>query len=104
RLEARRSISNERGPQVSDAVLAIEDLVVSFDGFRVLDDLNLVLGRGELRFLIGPNGAGKTTLMDVISGKVRAQSGRVMFDDRSSSGGDAAPDTIEIHEIGRAHV
>ena len=82
---------------MSDAVLAIEDLVVSFDGFRVLDDLNLVLGRGELRFLIGPNGAGKTTLMDVISGKVRAQSGRVMFDDRSSSGGDAAPDTIEIH-------
>lgn len=82
---------------MSDAVLAIEDLVVSFDGFRVLDDLNLVLGRGELRFLIGPNGAGKTTLMDVISGKVRAQSGRVMFDDRSGSGGDAAPDTIEIH-------
>jgi urea transport system ATP-binding protein len=62
------------------ALLWIQDLVVSFDGFRVLDDLSLTLFRGELRFLIGPNGAGKTTLMDVISGKVRAFSGRVMFD------------------------
>ncbi|MBK6662823.1 MAG: ATP-binding cassette domain-containing protein [Thermoflexaceae bacterium] len=61
-------------------LLRIEDLVVSFDGFRVLDDLTLTLGRGELRFLIGPNGAGKTTLMDVISGKIRADSGKVMFD------------------------
>ncbi len=82
---------------MSDAILQIEDLVVSFDGFRVLDDLNLTLGKGELRFLIGPNGAGKTTLMDVISGKVRAQSGRVMFDQSSHSAGQAAPDTIEIH-------
>ena len=62
-------------------LLAIQDLVVSFDGFRVLDDLSMDIGRGELRFLIGPNGAGKTTLMDIISGKIRADSGRVMFDD-----------------------
>ena len=61
-------------------LLRIEDLVVSFDGFRVLDDLSITLGQGELRFLIGPNGAGKTTLMDVISGKIRADSGKVMFD------------------------
>ncbi len=82
---------------MSDAILTIEDLVVSFDGFRVLDNLSVALGRGELRFLIGPNGAGKTTLMDVISGKVRAQSGRVMFDQSSGASGQAAPDTIEIH-------
>jgi len=82
---------------VTDALLQIEDLVVQFDGFRVLDDLNIVLGRGELRFLIGPNGAGKTTLMDVISGKIRAESGRVMFDSTTTSSGQAKPETIEIH-------
>ncbi len=59
--------------------LRIENLVVSFSGFRVLDDLSLIVTPGELRFLIGPNGAGKTTLMDVISGKVKADSGRVVF-------------------------
>lgn len=82
---------------MTDAILRIEDLVVSFDGFRVLDDLSITLGRGELRFLIGPNGAGKTTLMDVISGKIRAQSGRVMFDQSTGASGQAAPETIEIH-------
>lgn len=81
----------------TDTLLKIEDLVVSFDGFRVLDDLSITLERGELRFLIGPNGAGKTTLMDVISGKIRAQSGRVMFGDQDTAGGQAAPETIEIH-------
>ena len=62
-------------------MLSAEHLVVSFDGFRVLDDLSLMLDQGELRFLIGPNGAGKTTFMDVISGKVRSDSGRVIFVD-----------------------
>ncbi|MGE3075048.1 MAG: ABC transporter ATP-binding protein [Dehalococcoidia bacterium] len=81
---------------MSDAILRIEDLVVSFDGFRVLDDLSITLGNGELRFLIGPNGAGKTTLMDVISGKIRAQSGRVMFDQATPASGQAVPETIEI--------
>lgn len=61
-------------------LLAVEGLSVSFDGFRVLDHLTMYLQHGELRFLIGPNGAGKTTFMDVISGKVRAASGRVFFD------------------------
>lgn len=59
--------------------LRVEDIVVSFSGFRVLDRLNLMVTPGELRFLIGPNGAGKTTLMDVISGKVQIDSGRVVF-------------------------
>lgn len=64
-------------------MISAEHIVVSFDGFRVLDDLSLSLEQGELRFLIGPNGAGKTTLMDVISGKVRSQSGRIIFVDGS---------------------
>jgi len=80
----------------SETLLKIEDLVVSFDGFRVLDDLSIAIGRGELRFLIGPNGAGKTTLMDVISGKIRAQSGRVTFGEQTKASGQAAPETIDI--------
>src|SRR5437867_1368306 len=64
----------------STGLLVLRDIVVSFDGFRVLDDLSMTIARGELRFLIGPNGAGKTTLMDVISGKIRASSGSATFD------------------------
>lgn len=65
---------------MSTSLLAVQEIVVSFDGFRVLDHLSIDIAPGELRFLIGPNGAGKTTLMDVISGKVRAESGAVLFD------------------------
>jgi urea transport system ATP-binding protein len=61
-------------------ILSIEDLVISFDGFTVLDHLNLCVASGELRFLIGPNGAGKTTLLDVLSGKTRPAAGRVVYD------------------------
>ncbi|MBX6772294.1 MAG: urea ABC transporter ATP-binding protein UrtD [Chloroflexi bacterium] len=67
---------------MSKAILAIDDLVVSFDGVRVLDGLSLRVGYGELRFLIGPNGAGKTTLLDVITGRVRPIQGMVLFDGR----------------------
>jgi urea transport system ATP-binding protein len=61
------------------AVLQVEQLCVSFDGFRALNDLTLSLERGELRCVVGPNGAGKTTLMDVITGKTRPDSGKVRF-------------------------
>ena len=60
-------------------VIEVEQATVSFDGFVVLDHLDFELADGELRFLIGPNGAGKTTLMDVISGKLRLDSGHVRF-------------------------
>ena len=70
-------------PNVLDAshgvILYVENLTVSFDGFKALDDLTLYLDAGELRCLIGPNGAGKTTLMDVITGKTRPDEGRVFF-------------------------
>ena len=56
-------------------VLWVEEITVSFDGFKALNDLTLTLERGELRCIIGPNGAGKTTLMDVISGKTRPDKG-----------------------------
>jgi len=63
-------------------VLWVEDLSVSFDGFKALTDVSLELEQGELRCLIGPNGAGKTTLMDVITGKTRPEKGSVFLDRR----------------------
>ncbi len=62
-----------------DVLLYIEDLSVSFDGFKALNNLNLYINDGELRCLIGANGAGKTTLMDVITGKTRPDEGTVYF-------------------------
>jgi urea transport system ATP-binding protein len=59
------------------AALWVDGVSVSFDGFRALDNLTLLLDPGELRCIIGPNGAGKTTMMDVITGKTKPDSGRV---------------------------
>ena len=63
----------------TDFVLAVEDLTVSFDGFKAIDGLNLYVDKGELRVIIGPNGAGKTTLLDLICGKTRARQGSIKF-------------------------
>ncbi|MEY2983983.1 MAG: Urea transporter, ATPase protein UrtD [Cyanobacteriota bacterium] len=60
-------------------ILEIEDLTVSFDGFKALNHLNFSMNAGELRVIIGPNGAGKTTFLDVITGKVQPTEGRVLF-------------------------
>jgi urea transport system ATP-binding protein len=60
-------------------LLEVEQLSVSFDGFKAVDDLTLYLDHGEIRALIGPNGAGKTTLLDLISGKTRSSQGQVKF-------------------------
>jgi len=60
-------------------ILYLEDVSVSFDGFKALNHLSLYIDAGELRCLIGPNGAGKTTLMDVITGKTRPDTGSVFF-------------------------
>ena len=60
-------------------ILYVENVTVSFDGFKALDDLNLYIDDGELRCVIGPNGAGKTTMMDVITGKTRPDEGTVFF-------------------------
>ena len=60
-------------------VLYMEDITVSFDGFKALNNLSLAIDVGELRCIIGPNGAGKTTLQDVITGKTRPDSGTVFF-------------------------
>ena len=59
--------------------LYLEDITVSFDGFKALNALSLTINVGELRCIIGPNGAGKTTMMDCITGKTRPDSGKVFF-------------------------
>ena len=61
------------------AILYLEGITVSFDGFKALNDLTLDIGVGELRCIIGPNGAGKTTMMDVITGKTRPDNGVAYF-------------------------
>jgi urea transport system ATP-binding protein len=61
------------------AILYLEGITVSFDGFKALNNLNLDISVGELRCIIGPNGAGKTTMMDVITGKTRPASGTAFF-------------------------
>jgi urea transport system ATP-binding protein len=60
-------------------ILYIEDLNVSFDGFKAINHLNFYVDAGELRCVIGANGAGKTTMMDIITGKTRPDSGSVFF-------------------------
>ncbi|SFH16415.1 urea ABC transporter ATP-binding protein UrtD [Modicisalibacter xianhensis] len=63
-------------------ILYLEDVSVSFDGFKAINDLNLTIDDGELRCIIGPNGAGKTTMMDIITGKTRPDRGQVWYGSR----------------------
>ncbi|MEX0959597.1 MAG: urea ABC transporter ATP-binding protein UrtD [Burkholderiales bacterium] len=71
---ASDAVDTSHGP-----ILYLEDISVSFDGFRALNALTLTVDAGELRCIIGPNGAGKTTMMDVITGKTRPDSGTAFF-------------------------
>jgi len=61
-------------------VLYLDNVTVTFDGFRALNALSFVVDPGEMRAIIGPNGAGKTTMMDVVTGKTRPDTGQVFFD------------------------
>jgi urea transport system ATP-binding protein len=77
---AARGALLQEGPDFRQGVaLYVDDISVSFDGFKALNKLNLTIDVGELRCIIGPNGAGKTTMMDVITGKTRPDSGKVFF-------------------------
>ncbi|MDQ7989971.1 MAG: urea ABC transporter ATP-binding protein UrtD [Candidatus Dactylopiibacterium sp.] len=73
-IEDSRQLDTRHG-----VILYLEDITVSFDGFKAINHLNLAIDRGELRAIIGPNGAGKTTMMDVITGKTRPTAGRAFF-------------------------
>jgi len=81
----------------TDFALAIEDLTVSFDGFKAVDNLTLYVDKNELRVVIGPNGAGKTTLLDLICGKTKSTSGSIKFMNKELT-------TLSEHEIVREGV
>ncbi|HIK17616.1 MAG TPA: urea ABC transporter ATP-binding protein UrtD [Leptolyngbyaceae cyanobacterium M33_DOE_097] len=68
---------------MNEKILEIENLTVSFSGFKAINNLNFSMDAGELRVVIGPNGAGKTTFMDVITGKTKPQEGNVRFKGRN---------------------
>lgn len=76
RAEAERAGFNGS----TETILDVQNVTVSFDGFKALNNLNFSMKKGELRFVIGPNGAGKTTLLDVVTGKTRPLKGEVTFD------------------------
>ncbi|MEO1328870.1 MAG: urea ABC transporter ATP-binding protein UrtD [Pseudomonadota bacterium] len=67
------------------ALLQVDDVFVSFDGFKAINGLSFVIGTPELRAIIGPNGAGKTTMMDIITGKTRPDSGDVLWGEGGAS-------------------
>lgn len=66
----------------TDFLLALENVSVSFDGFKAVNELNLYIDKGELRVIIGPNGAGKTTVLDLICGRTKVSSGSIKFKDQ----------------------
>ena len=68
-----------------NALLEVSGISVTFDGFRVINNLSFSIGAAELRAIIGPNGAGKTTFMDIVTGKTRPDSGTVTFGERAIS-------------------
>ncbi|HEX6361611.1 MAG TPA: urea ABC transporter ATP-binding protein UrtD [Albitalea sp.] len=74
RVVAPGTVDTTHGP-----ILYLDEITVSFDGFKALDALSLWIGAGELRCIIGPNGAGKTTMMDVITGRTRPDAGKAFF-------------------------
>ncbi len=81
----------------TDYLLAIEDLTVSFDGFKAVDAVNLYVDQGELRVIIGPNGAGKTTILDLICGKTKSTEGSIKFKNQELT-------NMREHQIVRAGV
>lgn len=75
------------------AIIYLENITVSFDGFQALRGVDFYVDHGELRALIGPNGAGKTTLLDAICGKVKPEKGRIVFGEKTDL------TQLEAHEI-----
>jgi urea transport system ATP-binding protein len=70
----------------TDFLLALEEVTVSFDGFKAVNALNLYIDKNELRVIIGPNGAGKTTVLDLICGRTRVTGGSIKFRDQEITG------------------
>ncbi|MBV5268738.1 MAG: ATP-binding cassette domain-containing protein, partial [Afipia sp.] len=71
---------NVMDTRATSAMLYLDGVHVSFDGFHAINNLSLTIAPGEMRAIIGPNGAGKTTMMDIITGKTKPDEGDVLFD------------------------
>jgi urea transport system ATP-binding protein len=69
--------------KAQDTMLYLDGVSVSFDGFKAINNLSIIVRPAEMLAIIGPNGAGKTTMMDIITGKTRPDAGDVMFDGRT---------------------
>jgi urea transport system ATP-binding protein len=82
-------------------LLEVSGVSVSFDGFRAINNLTFQIGEAEMRAVIGPNGAGKTTFMDIITGKTKPDSGRVIWGERSMSLLNMSESQIAQEGIGR---
>jgi len=89
--------ANAEASVKKEFILTVEDLTVSFDGFKAVDALNLYVDKNELRVVIGPNGAGKTTVLDLICGKTKATAGSIQFKGKELT-------KLAEHEIVRAGV
>jgi len=83
--------------KTTTALLYLDGISVSFDGFKALNSLSLMVQPGEMRAIIGPNGAGKTTMMDVVTGKTRPDEGDALFDGAHDL---TSLDETEIAELG----
>ncbi|WP_298493540.1 urea ABC transporter ATP-binding protein UrtD [uncultured Maritimibacter sp.] len=64
-------------------LLEVNGISVTFDGFRAINNLSFNIGPAEMRAIIGPNGAGKTTFMDIVTGKTRPDTGKVLWGELS---------------------
>jgi len=90
-------MSETENGSLTSSLLYLDGVAVSFDGYKALRGLSLVLEPGEMRAIIGPNGAGKTTMMDVITGKTRPDTGDVYFEGRHDL---TKLDETEIAQLG----
>ena len=98
KIQERLAQAEDRAREAFEhTLLYIEDVTVSFDGFKALNKLSFAIAPGEMRAIIGPNGAGKTTMMDVVTGKTRPDTGAVIFDQSYDL---ARLDETEIAELG----
>ncbi|MEM9211746.1 MAG: urea ABC transporter ATP-binding protein UrtD [Pseudomonadota bacterium] len=70
---------------MSGALLEVDGVLVSFDGFKAINNLSFNIDQGELRAIIGPNGAGKTTFMDIVTGKTKPDDGKVIWGERNEN-------------------
>jgi branched-chain amino acid transport system ATP-binding protein len=80
--------------------LRIDNLAKSFGQLRAVDGVNLKVEQGEIRCIIGPNGAGKTTLFNLITGRLKPDTGKVFFKDEDITG--LPPHKVVRKSIGRS--